>query len=135
MSLLITLIYCFYPAQYSILGWVIMWHVSLSVCQSVGNHFSPHPPPYIELSFSSSLCWSIYSPQTSQFQVLEEGSVRTCVAVIPQGPPTIDMRVKVSGKQVWSTQTALYYFFILFLFGTMIYLFCLSLRDQQRYRL
>ena len=73
----------FYPAQYSVLDWVSIWHVSQSVSQRVSNHFSPHPPPYIELSFSSSICWSIYYPQTSQFQVLEEGSVRTCVAVIP----------------------------------------------------
>ena len=53
--------------------------VSMSVC----NNYSPHPSPYIELSFSSSLYQSIYSPQTSQFQVLKEGSVRTCAAVIP----------------------------------------------------
>ena len=66
-----------------------------SVCLSVCNNYSPHPPHYIELSFSSSLCLSIYSPQDSQFQVLEEGSVWTCVAVIPQEPPTLDMRVKV----------------------------------------
>ena len=39
----------------------------------------------------------IYSPETSQIQVLEEGSARTCVAVIPKGPPTLDMRVKVIG--------------------------------------
>ena len=64
--------------------------VCLSVCLCVSYHYSPHPPPYIELSFSSSICWSIYSPQTSQIQALEEGSARTCVAVIPQGPPTLD---------------------------------------------
>ena len=80
-------------------GWVIVLHVSLSVSESVSNNFSPHPPPYIELSFSSSLCWYIYSPQTSQIQALEEGSAWTCVGATPQGPPTLDMRVKVSGQQ------------------------------------
>ena len=54
-----------------------------SVSQRVGNHFSPHPPPYIELSFSSSLCWYIYSPQTTQIQALEEGSAWTCVGGAP----------------------------------------------------
>ena len=74
-------------------GWVSVLHF----CESVANHFSPHPPPYIELSFSSSLCWYIYSPHTSQIQALEEGSARTCVGATPEGPPTLDMRVKVSG--------------------------------------
>ena len=60
-----------------------------SACQRVCNHFSPHPPPYIELSFSSSLCWYIYSPQTTQIQALEEGSARTCVGGTPQGPHTL----------------------------------------------
>ena len=55
----------------------------MSVCQRVSNHFSPHPPPYIELSFSSSICWYIYSPQTTQIQALEEGSARTCVGATP----------------------------------------------------
>ena len=73
----------FYPAQYSVLDWVSIWHVSQSVSQGVSNHFSPHPPPYIELSFSSSICWYIYSPQTTQIQALEEGSARTCVGGAP----------------------------------------------------
>ena len=64
-------------------GWVSIWHVSLWFCVSVCNHFSSHPPPYIELSFSSSLCQYIYSPQTSQIQALEEGSARTCVGATP----------------------------------------------------
>ena len=54
-----------------------MLHVSQSVCMSVSNHFSPHPSPYIEQSFSSSLGWYIYSPQTSQIQAKQEGSART----------------------------------------------------------
>ena len=29
---------------------------------------------------------SVYSPQTSQIQAVEEGLSRTCVVVIPQGP-------------------------------------------------
>ena len=86
----------FLPSPVQGTGWVSMLHVSLSVCQSVCNHYSPHPPPYIELSFSSSLCWYIHSPQTSQIQALEEGSARTCVGATPWGPPTLDMRVKVS---------------------------------------
>ena len=57
----------FYPAQS--LDWsgsVCCISVCLSVSVCVCNHFSPHPPPYIELSFSSSLCWYIYSPETTQ---------------------------------------------------------------------
>ena len=69
------------------LVWVSVLHFCLwvceSACESVSNHFSPHPPPYIELSFSSSLCWYIYSPQTTQIQALEEGSARTCVGATP----------------------------------------------------
>ena len=67
-----------------------MLHFSQYVCERVGNHFSPHSPPYIELSFSSSLCWYTYSPQTTQIQALEEGSARTCVGATP----TREMRVK-----------------------------------------
>ena len=63
----------FYPAQS--LDWLGQCVVFQSVNECVGNHFSPHPPPYIELSFSSSLCWYIYSPQTSQIQAPEEGTV------------------------------------------------------------
>ena len=33
---------------------------------------------------------NIYSPQSSQIQALEEGSARTCVGVIPLGPPTLE---------------------------------------------
>ena len=69
----------FLPSPVYLAGSVCCMSVSLSV----SNHFSPHPPPYIELSFSSSLWWSIYSPQTSQIKVLDEGSAQTCVAVIP----------------------------------------------------
>ena len=65
---------------------LVQYVAFLSVCY----HYSPHPPPYIELSFSSSICWSTYSPQTSQIQAVEEGSTGQCVAVIPQGPPTLD---------------------------------------------
>ena len=54
----------FYPAQS--LDWLGQYVAFQSVCLSVCNNYSPHPPPYIELSFSSSLCWYIYSPQTSQ---------------------------------------------------------------------
>ena len=64
-------------------GSVFGMSVCLSVSLSVHNHYSPHPPPYIELSFSSSICWSTYSPQTSQIQAVEEGSTGQCVAVIP----------------------------------------------------
>ena len=73
----------FLPSPVLGLVWVSVLHVSQSVSERVGNHFSPHPPPYIELSFSSSLCWYIYSPQTTQIQALEEGSARTCVGATP----------------------------------------------------
>ena len=68
------------PVQCTGLGHYVAFQ---SVCQRVSNHFSPHPPPYIELSFSSSLYWYIYSPQTSQIQALEEGSARTYVGATP----------------------------------------------------
>ena len=80
----------FYPAQYRVLaGSVCCMSVSLSEHQSVCNHYSSHPPPYIELSFSSSLCWYIYSPQTSQIQALQEGSAQTSLGATPQGPHTL----------------------------------------------
>ena len=65
----------FLPSPVLGLVWVSISHFCQSVCEpvslSVCNHFSPHPPPYIELSYSSSLCWYIYSPQTSQIQTLK----------------------------------------------------------------
>ena len=66
-------------------------HVCLSVCFCQTSHdvFDGLHGSITDSVFTliigspSSICWSIYSPQTSQFQVLEEGSVWTCVAVIP----------------------------------------------------
>ena len=69
----------FLPSPVYLAGLVCCMSVSLSV----SNHFSPHPPTYIEISFFSSLCLYMYSPQTSQIEALEEGSARTCVGATP----------------------------------------------------